>query len=191
MTSTLIQKSLWLFIGLLLTATAVAQPARIILLRHAEKPANESDIHLSERGQQRAHALAGWATNSPAWGTNDQPSAVFACKPTTKARSLRPIETITPLAERLKLNVQTPYPAKDPSALAQLILKDPALKGKTVIICWARDELPELAGCFGVKSGPVKWGKNVFDRFWLITFSGASPELKDRPQRLLADDASR
>lgn len=189
MTSALFQRSLALFIGLLFTATAAAQPARIILLRHAEKPANEADIHLSERGQQRARALAGWATNSPAWETNDRPAAVFACKPTAKAPSLRPIETITPLAAQLQLPVQTPFSAKNPAALARQILDDPALNGKTVVICWGRDELPQLAGGLGIKSGPGKWRKNVFDRIWLITFRDSTAGLSDLPQQLLPGDA--
>lgn len=169
----------------------MTQPARVVLLRHAEKPANDEEIHLSELGQKRAHALASWATNCPAWQTNERPVAVFACKPTPKAPSLRSIETITPLAEQLQLPVQTPFPAKNPAGLAKQILSDPNLKGKTVIVCWGRDELPELAGCLGVRSGADKWGKNVFNRIWLVTYSGAGAELRDLPQQLLPEDAKK
>jgi len=176
---------------MLIAGGAVAQPARIVLLRHAEKPANDAEIHLSEVGQQRARALASWATNSPAWGTNEIPSAVFACQPTIKAPSLRASETITPLAEKLHLPIQMPFPAKDPSALAKRILSDPKLKGKTVIICWARDELPELAASLGVKSGAAKWGKNVFNRAWVITFLDSGPILKEISQNLLPADSPR
>ena len=182
MTTALFQRILALFLGLWFTAAASAQPARIILLRHAEKPANEADIHLSERGQQRAQALTAWATNSPAWGTNDRPVAIFACKPTPKAPSLRAIETITPLAAQLKLPVQTPFSARNAAALARQILDDPALKGKTVVICWVHDELPQLAQSFGVKSGGDKWKKNVFDRAWLITFQDSTAILSELPQ---------
>ncbi len=179
-----------LLFGLWFALTATAQPARIILLRHAEKPADETEIHLSERGQERARALTAWATNSPAWGTNDRPAAVFACKPTLKAPSQRAIETITPFATRLQLPVQTPFSAKNYAALARQILNDPTLKGKTVVICWVHDELPQLAQSFGVKFGGDKWKKNVFDRVWLITYQDSGAVLNELPQQLLPGDTA-
>ena len=190
MTAASFLKTLALLTSLLFTTAATAQPARIILLRHAEKPADAADIHLSERGQQRAQALAGWATNSPAWKTNDRPAAVYASRPTPKASSQRAIETLTPLATRLQLTVQTPFSAKNYAALARQILDDPTLKGKTVVICWVRDELPQLAKAFGVKSGGEKWKKNVFDRFWLITFQNSTATLSNLPQQLLPGDTA-
>ena len=192
MTAALVRRILTVFTLLtLLAATAAAQPSRIILLRHAEKPVNDAEIHLSDRGRQRALALEGWSTNSPVWGTNERPVAVFACKPTVKAPSRRSVETITPLAAQLKLPVQTPFPAKNPDALAHQILTDPALNGKTVVICWARDEIPQLAGCLGIKSNDLKWHKNVFDRVWLITFQDSTAVLSDLPQHVLTGDAEK
>ena len=75
--------------------------------------------------------------------------------------------------------------------MAKQILSDPNLKGKTVIICWARDELPELAREFGVKSGADKWGKNVFNRVWVINFGDAVPRLSEFSQNLLPGDSPR
>jgi hypothetical protein len=187
-TGPLLKRTLALLFGLWFALAATAQPARIILLRHAEKPADETDIHLSERGRERAQALTAWATDSPVWGTNDQPVAVFACKPTPEAPSQRAIKTITPLATRLGLSVQTPFSAKNYAALAQQILNDPALNGKSVVICWVRDELPLLAQSFGVKSGGKKWKKDVFDRVWLITFRDSVSVLNELPQQLLPRD---
>jgi hypothetical protein len=34
--------------------SALAQPAKVILLRHAEKPADPHELHLDERGRERA-----------------------------------------------------------------------------------------------------------------------------------------
>lgn len=185
-------KPLASFIALvLLAATVLAQPERIILLRHAEKPADEADIHLSERGRQRADALADWATNSPAWGTNNRPAAVFACKPTAKAPSLRSIETVTPLAARLQLPVQTPFSAKKFAPLAQQILNDPAFNGKTIVICWARDELPQLAESFGVATGSVVCKSKTFDRLWITTLQDTRAVAVSLPQKLLPGDTVR
>lgn len=175
----------------LLVATVLAQPERIVLLRHAEKPADEADIHLSERGRQRAAALADWATNSPAWKTTDRPAAIFACKPTAKAPSLRAIETVTPLAARLSLPVQTPFSAKNFAPLARQILDDPALTGKTVVICWTRDELPQLAEAFGVAPGSIVCKSKTFDRLWVITFQATHAVATRLPQKLLPGDSVR
>ena len=175
----------------LLTATVLAQPERIILLRHAEKPADEADIHLSERGRQRAAALADWATNSPAWKTNDRPAAIFACKPTAKAPSLRSIETVTPLAARLSLRVQTQFFPKNFAPFARQILDDPALNGQTVVICWTRDELPQLAEAFGVAPGSVVCKSKTFDRLWVVTFRDKRAVVTRLPQKLLSGDAAR
>jgi hypothetical protein len=101
---------------------------------------------------------------------------------------VRAIETVTPLAAQLKLPVQTPFSAKNYAALAQQIQTDPALKGKIVVICWPRDELPQLAKSFGVKSGGEKWKKDAFDRVWIITFQDSSVVLSNLPQQLLPGD---
>ena len=176
---------------LLLAATVLAQPERIILLRHAEKPVDEADIHLSERGRQRAAALADWATNSPAWKTNNRPAAIFACKPNAKAPSVRAIETITPLAARLSLSVQTPFFPKNFAPLARQILDDPALSGKTVVLCWTRDELPQLAESFGVAPGSVVCKSKTFDRLWVVTFRDKRAVATRLPQKLLPGDSIR
>ena len=39
-----------LLLFLIAAETVLARPAQVILLRHAEKPPDESNVHLSERG---------------------------------------------------------------------------------------------------------------------------------------------
>jgi hypothetical protein len=46
-----------LLLCLIAAETVLAAPARVILLRHAEKPPDKSTVHLSERGESRARAL--------------------------------------------------------------------------------------------------------------------------------------
>ena len=41
---------------------AAAQPARVIVIRHAEKPDDPENSHLSEDGQVRAQRLVKWLT---------------------------------------------------------------------------------------------------------------------------------
>jgi hypothetical protein len=149
---------------------AGAQPARIILIRHAEKPADPALPHLSEDGQKRASRLARWLTQGKVLGTNGLPGALFAAAPTLRGRSLRCAETLQPTADRLDLPLRTSYAAADYRRLAYDLLRDRSLKGRTVVICWVHECLPELAVALGVKPEPPKWKDKDFESAYVITF---------------------
>jgi len=128
-----------LLFALLISASAttmVAQPAQIILLRHAEKPADPEDPHLSPAGVKRAERLVSFIMTDPVMSRFGSPVAVFATQSTKHGNGQRTQETVAPLARALKLPVQTPFLSKDYSALAKRILANPAYAGKTVLICW-------------------------------------------------------
>jgi hypothetical protein len=184
-------KTAGLLLGLLLAAgIAWAGPAQIILLRHAEKPPEDSALHLSERGRARASALVSLLTNEPALLTNGLPVALFAPAFTRHGHGVRPYETLAPLAERLKLPIQTPCASGDYGTLAKRILKDPAFDGKTVVVCWVHDYIPALAEALGVKSPPAHWKGSVYDRLWVITYPAGRATLAERPEHLLPGDST-
>ena len=167
---------------------SLARPAEVILLRHAEKPSDESDVHLSETGKKRARALVQFFTNASALMTNGPPAALFAARPVSRSHSQRPQETLKPLAEHLKLPILTPHTATEFAGLAKKILKDPAYQGKTVIVCWVHDFLPQLAEALGVKPRPGPWKGSVFDRVWVISYRDHQALLATLPQKLLPGD---
>ena len=114
-----------LLFALLISASAttmVAQPAQIILLRHAEKPADPEDPHLSPAGVKRAEQLVPFIMKDPAMSRFGLPVAVFASQTTKHDNGQRSQETVAPLARELKLPVQTPFLSKDYAALAKQIL---------------------------------------------------------------------
>src|SRR5947209_13654180 len=115
---------------------ASAQPAQIILIRHAEKPADPEALHLSKEGRKRAKALVPFLTNSPALTQHGLPVALFAAQPTKHGHGLRTQETIAPLAKALHLKIETPFLSENYPALAKLILNNPKYEGKAVLICW-------------------------------------------------------
>jgi hypothetical protein len=57
-------------------------PAQIILIRHADKPADPEDPHLSRAGVQRAERLVSFITTDPAMTRFGLPVAVFATRTT-------------------------------------------------------------------------------------------------------------
>jgi hypothetical protein len=169
-------------------AGAWASPARVILLRHAEKPADDSEEHLSARGFQRAEALAFCLTTNVSLLSTSRPVALFAARP-TRHGVRRPYETLQPLAKRLNLPIQTPYSREDHSQLVRSIMQNPQYDQKTVIICWVHEYLPELAQDFGIKPKHLQWKGSVYDRFWVITFEADRPKLSKVPQLLLPGDS--
>ena len=182
---------LTMLLGLLVAVSASGRPSQVILLRHAEKPDDESNTHLSERGKERAQALVSFITNNAALTNHGSPPVLFATRAMRLSHSRRPIETLEPLAQQLKVPVQTMFPASEYRALARYVLASPDCDGKTVVICWVHDYLPELAQALGVRKSSLKWKSTVFDRVWTITWEGDKAALKDLPQRLLPGDKKR
>lgn len=184
---------LWLFLSAALMALPglQARPLAIILLRHAEKSAYETDPHLSVRGHERAHALTRFLTNNAAVARLGQPTALFACRPARLCQSQRPRETMEPLAAQLKVPIQSPYEAKQYAALASHVLMGKEWNGKVIVICWVREYLPELAAALGVRPEPRAWKANVFDEAWVVEYRGVHPSLQIVRQRLLAGDRGR
>ena len=159
-------------------------PAQIILIRHAEKPADADDPHLSAAGRDRAARLVKFVTTDPALMKFGPPVAIFATQTTKHDNGQRTQETVAPLAASLKLAVRTPFLGKDFGALAKIILADPSFAGKTVLVCWNHEEIPALTAALGVRPQPPKWKSKVFDRVYLISYSHGKATLTDLPERL-------
>jgi hypothetical protein len=159
------------------TQSLATRPAQIILIRHAEKPADEEDPHLSRAGVRRAVRLVSFITSDPAMTRFGTPAAVFATRTTKRGNGQRTQETVAPLARALKLPVQTPFLGRNYAALAHRILANPAYAGKCVLICWNREEIPQLAAALGVAPAPPKWNDAVFDRVYVITYGGGKATL--------------
>lgn len=168
---------------------AEALPAQVFIIRHAEKPSHGND--LDTRGRERAAALAPYFLNAKELQRYGLPVAIYAQRPSSEDPSLRPIQTATPIAEALGLKVDTTFDHKHFSRLAQEIRTRPEYDGKTVLIAWEHHAIPELARKLGARNVPKKWDGDVFDRVWIITYSGKQVAFQDIPQRLLFGDSPR
>ena len=161
---------------LLATATpAAAQllptgPAAIVVIRHGEEPSDPENPHLSKDGKARADRFVEFMTHDPAMIRLGAPAAIFATETTNDGFGQRTQETVAPLAGVLHVTVQTPYHAKDYDKLARRVLSDPTLAGKTVVICWTHEWLPQLAAALGVSPEPPKWKAKVYDQVYVITY---------------------
>jgi hypothetical protein len=159
------------------TQSLVPRPAQIILIRHAEKPVDQEDPHLSPAGVRRATRLVSFITTDPIMTRFGAPAAVFATRTTKRGNGQRTQETVAPLARALNLQVRTPFVGKDYAKLAKRILANPAFGGKSLLICWNREEIPQLAAALGVTPAPSAWNEAVFDRVYVITYRAGKATL--------------
>ncbi len=171
----------------ILAAEPAEHPRIILIIRHAEKPADaktSKDPDLSERGLERAKALAKVILEE-----FPKPDFLFAAK--ASKHSNRPVETITPLAEALHEPIESPFEDKDYKQLAEALLGKPEYAGKVILIAWHHEKIPHLAEALGVKHAPKEWDGKVYDRVWEISYEGHKAKLRDLPQHALADDAQK
>lgn len=167
-------------------SSAFATPAQVIMIRHAEKP-NDVDIHLSERGYERAKALVGFFLGSKEFQKYGPPVAIYAMGQRKKTTSVRAIETVTPLAEELGMTINDNYTRDEYDEAAEEILTEKQYDGKLVIICWEHDALSDFASELGFDDAP-DWGSE-YDRAWILDYRDDEvARFRDVPQRLLDGD---
>jgi hypothetical protein len=182
-------KSVCVLILILGIHLAQSQPAQVIIIRHAEEP-NGDSIHLSAKGQRRAEALVSFFTTDPRVTQNGRPVALFAPRPRPN-KSRRGEETLLPTARSLRLTNQEPVDQEQYAELARRLLRNPRLRGKTVVIAWTHSYIPQLAAALGVRPTPKAWKSSVYDRAYVITFVRGRARLVDLPQRVLPGDSTR
>jgi hypothetical protein len=184
-------------------------PQHILIIRHAEKTGDKADVHLAERGKERAAVLEQLFVAS-----KDRPEPFptpdFLFAATNHKDSQRPLETISPLAMKLKLSIIDRFDNKLPAAPDKAGAKEqPAKKpgmtelrdelfgnakyhGKTILVAWRHSTLPELARTLKAGKVPEKWEDQVFDRVWHLSYDElGAVTFRDRPQRLLPGDAEK
>jgi hypothetical protein len=184
-------------------------PHQVLIIRHAEKTGDKADVHLSGQGQERARVLYQlFVASRDRPDPFPTPDFIFAAS--NSRDSQRPLETVTPLAQRLRLPVNETYESKLPAApgpadgkdstangRGMLALRDALFGeskyfGKTILVSWRHSTIPELAKTLKASKVPAKWEDNVFDRVWQITYDDqGNAGFRDRPQRLLPGDAEK
>lgn len=164
-----------------------AAPSEVILIRHAEKP--KTGNCLSKQGFQRAAALVPFFTLPPANSGFMTPVAIYAQCSSKNHQSTRPVQTVSPLATTLGIELITQYTFAEYPDMVKEIMANKAYDGETVLVCWSHEKLADIATAFGVKN-PPSWG-SVYDRIWVISFSGNTvSNFQNLPQQLMFGDSS-
>ena len=185
-------------LALLLSSSAFAEPARIIILRHAEKL---NKYELCEIGTQRAQALVGQYLGKGAaqslFASSEQPAAIFAT-------TIHSLETISPTAQSWELPaiVYSVLPGEDKAAkdvelnrrtreAVHDALTDPRYAGKTIVMSWEHKHiadqkleknfpgeevtLRQLLHLEQFADAPKDWPDANYDFFWIVDFSPGKP----------------
>ncbi len=160
-------------------------PKEILILRHAEKPADTSNENLSTKGYERAAALAYYLTET--FGTIDH---IFAAGVGLKSPSKRPLETITPLATLIDKKIHDAFLKYQYQEMAAHILGDDNYTDARVAISWQHTDIEAIANAFGTKNVPTSpWPEDCFDLVWKLTYNGDKTyTLTQIPQLLMYGD---
>ena len=179
------------------------QATKIMVIRHAEKPPSEPPPYgitlegardkecLTARGWQRAGALASFF--APGNGAFQDPSLakpqfLYSSKPVKHKGSRRPFETIMPLAEKLKIRINSDFLKFETESM----LKDAFLREGVVLICWQREHILQITDQILVNKAvaPPEWPEDRFDMVWVFDRNPSSAEysFKQIPQNLLMGD---
>jgi hypothetical protein len=175
---------------------------RIFVIRHAEKPDAELGIRgineqgeidpasLSTRGWQRAGALVTAFCRPGATEHNlPRPLRIYAANRQADGKlSLRSIQTVRPLAEKLELTINSQFGKGNEAALA----KETSEGMSPVLICWAHEGIPEIASSIMSTAGggaiPQVWPSSRYDLIWSFTRTERGWQFAQLPQLLLAGD---
>lgn len=173
-----------------------------MLIRHAEKPAKDgapygitakgerSKESLEVRGWQRAGALANLLTSTngrPQHPALAKPQFLFASRPLRRRGSRRPVETVTPLAQKLAVRINSGFQRAEVESMVEAAV---LCKG-VVLICWQREYIPEIASLIlGDRTAPATWPDDCYDIIWVFDLlpSRTKYSFKQVPQKLLAGD---
>ena len=123
----------------------------IILVRHAEKVDASQDPELSAEGKQRVERLVRVIKKY-------KPGAVYS----TDFKRTR--ETVSPIASRRKLQVQT-YDARKPAELIDAIMKS---KTKRFLISGHSNTIPGLANLLGKKELFKNLEDSEYGAIWIV-----------------------
>lgn len=187
---------------------ATPNAPKIMLIRHAEKPAKDPPPHgvdtdgdhdseaLTVRGWQRAGALA--VLLAPSAGPLQNvalatPRFVFASKLDKDNGSDRPQQTVAPLIDKLgkAVRVNFEFGIGEESDLAARAM---ACDGP-VLISWAHGEIPDIVQGLALSKKtaamvPEEWPDERFDLVWVFDLDPTAKnyQFSQQPQLLLSGD---
>jgi len=145
---------------------ASSQTTTILLFRHAEKDtsapgstAMRSDPPLSAEGIKRADRIPGVLIAY-------QPDSIYSTNYT------RTKSTVTPLAQKFNLGIQT-YNPSDLATFAERLLNN---KGKVMVVAGHSNTTPALVNLLIKENKYAALDESIYNQFWIVTIKEGKAE---------------
>ena len=181
---------------------SLRKAVKIMVIRHAEKPAGDThgvtlegkreSESLTVRGWQRAGALVSFFAPAQDSFTDPalaQPQYLFASRPKKRNGSRRSVETLTPLAEKLALRINSKFSRSESDSM----LDEAFMCDGVVLIGWQQEYIPTIANYIMGRNTetPQDWPEDRFDMVWVFTLHHDSNNYRFQqvPQNLLMGDS--
>ena len=151
---------------------AQSKTVRLVFIRHGERP--EDGNNLNCQGLNRSMQLPAVLTKK--FG---KPNSIYvpALKLGTATKRARMFQTITPLAAKYNLNVNSEFEETDYKHIGKALLKESG----TVFIVWEHNTIVPILDELGVNTKSLNWPGNDFDSIWVVTVTNGSAKLtKDK-----------
>ena len=132
----------------------------ILIIRHAEKPAEKDNVNLAPEGFERAKRYAKYFKEYTIEGKPLELGTIIAAE--NSDASHRPVETVTPTSQAMP---DVPFKHSvgndDFQTVADRFTKGNH-NGKNALICWHHGNIPKLLAALGVKDNyfPMERKKN-------------------------------
>jgi len=165
-------------------ATASGTAPLVMVIRHAEKPTGKGAPHgvtpegeqddesLTVRGWTRAGALVDLfaAASGTVRAGLVTPATVVAASPDGASR--RPFQTVSPLAARLGLAVDTSHRKGDEAAVGAALQK----ATDATLVAWEHEAIPSIVAAMGTvtPAPPATWPDDRFDLVWCFARNGTA-----------------
>lgn len=144
------------------------KPKNVIIIRHADRVL-PNGVCLSLQGLERAAAMAYYFSGTPTYNTPPITHIFAAYSSKPPQPYIRCKETCQPLADHLKLPIDTRFSPHQIEEVANEILTNPKYDNATVFMCWEHMHIAPLVMAFGGEYTGF-WPRDVFDQVYMLSF---------------------
>jgi hypothetical protein len=145
-----------------------AKELKIIFIRHGEKPAKGDN--LTCQGLNRSLQLPGIIVSK--FGVPDFIYAPSLITGQSTKRS-RMFQTVTPLAIKYNISINSSYAEKDSSGIAS----DLKNKNGTILVVWEHKAIIPMVRSLGITTEQLTWSDDDYNSIWIVTFLKGIPIL--------------
>jgi hypothetical protein len=146
---------------------------KIVIIRHGEKPKKGDNLNCM--GLNRSLLLPKVIVAK--FGVPNYCYVPMVVSDSAGTKHSRMFQTITPLAAKYNLSINSKFNGKDSAGLVKDILQ----KTGSILVVWDHKSILPIVHAFNINDPTNKWADDDFESIWIITFvHGKAMLTKDR-----------